>query len=314
MENSHACIGAAAPKTAAGPAPCDLCGATDYKRVAEENGHAIYRCRGCGLVQVRPLPAETKEVNQRYWHVDLDDPAVRVSRAGSRPVFLHGLQCLQRLTGESIRGKKVLDVGCGMGLFLEIVQEQEGVPYGLDLTPEAVQFTRELCKIDTVAQGYFETCDLPPGFFDVITGWGILHHTRSPSQWFAQAYRLLADGGILLVKMPNVSFTSAAYRLTPLLRALGLPATHYLASRPPLNLYGFTRETLAALLEKASFEVLTVESARIRGNAGFLGGLTSAATALATGLTAGKIDFHPGILAIARKRGKPGAPSGSKTP
>lgn len=281
---------------------CDLCGGSSYRPVANEGGHQIYRCRACGLVQVRPLPAETKEINQNYWHVDLDDPAIRVSRAGNRVVFKHGLQRLQELGGQPIRGKRVLDVGCGMGLFLEMVQEEGGVPYGLDLTPEAVQFTREQCKIDTVTQGYFETCAHPPGSFDVITGWGVLHHTRSPSLWLAQAHRMLAPGGMLLVKMPNVSFTSTAYKLTPLLRMLGLSTTHYLASRPPLNLYGFTCRTLKRLLEKAAFEVLSVESAQIRGGAGVLGGLTTAATALATGLTAGRVNFHPVIVGIARKR------------
>ena len=297
-----------------GMVPCDLCGSRKFKRVAEENGHAIYRCRACGLVQVRPLPEETREVNRRYWHVDVQDPAVRVSRAGSRPVYLHGLRRLRQCAGESLAGKKVLDVGCGMGLFLEIVQEQGGIPYGLDLTPEAVAFTRELCGIDTVSQGYFETCDYPPGFFDVLAGWGILHHTRSPTRWFEQAYRLLAPGGMLLVKMPNVTFTSAAYRLTPVLRALGLATTHYLASRPPLNLYGFTRTTVAALLEKTSFQVLAVEGARLRGKAGVLGALTAVSTGLATGLTAGRLNFHPGILAIARKPADPAAGTRGKTP
>lgn len=280
---------------------CDLCGATDFKPVAQQGGFWIYRCRNCDLIQVRPLPAETKEVNQDYWHVDLDNPSTRVSRWGSRCVYLHGLRRMEKWTGAAIRGKRLLDVGCGMGLFLEIAQEEGAVPHGLDLTPEAVEMTRRLCKIDTVTQGYFETCDVPPNSFDVVTGWGVLHHTRSPSQWLAQAYNLLVPGGTLLVKMPNVAFTAAVSKLSPVLRRLHLPTSHYLASRPPLNLYGFTCRTLTGLLEKASFEVLAVESAHIRGNAGFLGGLTTAATVLATALTLGKINFSPVILGIARK-------------
>lgn len=280
---------------------CDLCAATDFKPVTQQGGCWIYRCRACGLIQVRPLPVETKEVNQNYWHVDLDNPSTRISRWGSRRVYLHGLRRMEQLTGEAIRGKRLLDVGCGMGLFLEIAQEHGAVLHGLDLTPEAVQMTRQLCKIDTVTQGYFETCDLVPGSFDVVTGWGVLHHTRSPSQWLAQAYDLLVPGGTLLVKMPNVAFTAAVSKLSPVLRRLRLPTSHYLASRPPLNLYGFTCQTLDGLLKKASFEVLTVESARIRGNAGFLGGLTASATTLATVLTAGRLNFNPVILGIARK-------------
>jgi 2-polyprenyl-3-methyl-5-hydroxy-6-metoxy-1,4-benzoquinol methylase len=301
MNPSSSAIPAASPENSESFEPCDLCGATRFKPVAQQGGFWIYRCRECRLIQVRPLPAETQSINQDYWHVDLDNPSTRVSRWGSRCVYLHGLRRLEKWTGESIRGKRLLDVGCGMGLFLEIAMEQGAIPHGLDLTPEAVQLTRQLCKIETVEQGYFETCPLAPASFDIITAWGVLHHTRSPSQWLARAYDLLVPGGILLVKMPNVAFTAAVSKWSPLLRLLHLPTSHYLASRPPLNLYGFTDRTLEGLLKKASFEVLTVESAHIRGNAGFLGGLTRTASAAATALTLGRVNFSPVILGIARK-------------
>ncbi len=173
--------------------------------------------------------------------------------------------------------------------------------HGQDLAPEAVEFTRRHCGIDSVSVGYFETSDLPPASFDIVTGWGVLHHTRGPGQWIAQAHRLLVAGGTLLIKVPNVSFTAAANRLSGLLRIAGFPTTHYLASQPPLNLYGFTRRTLRALLEKAGFEVLTVESSRVRRSMGLKGRLATAATVLATGLTLGRVNYHPVILAVARK-------------
>ncbi len=280
--------------------PCDLCGGTDLRAAARDSGFTIYRCRACGLVQVRPLPAETREVNQVYWHVDVTDPAILNGREGTRDIFEHGLRCLEKL-GISIAGKKLLDVGCGTGLFLEMARERGAVVHGQDLAPEAVEFTRRHCGIDTVSVGYFETSDLPAASFDIVTGWGVLHHTRGPSQWIAQAHRLLADGGTLLLKIPNVSFTAAANRLSGLLKALGFPVTHYLASQPPLNLYGFTRRTLRGLLEKNGFEVLTIERSLVRKSMGLKGALATAATTVATGLTLGRTDFHPVLLAVARK-------------
>ena len=284
------------------PEACDLCGGARFKLVALEAGHQIWRCQACALVQVRPLPLQTAEMNQAYWKVDMDSPAVQKARLGSRSVYNHGLGRMEKTTGISLSGKKVLDVGCGMGTFLEIAKQRGAVPYGIDVSPEAVQFSRKQCGIDTVTVGDFERADFPAGFFHVITGWNVLEHTHSPRRWLAQAYRLLADDGVLLVKVPNVRFSAVASKLTPVLRKLGLPTTSYLATRPPLHLYGFSTATLHRMLAEASFEVLSVERAPVRETAGVQGRMIVALAAVATGLCAGRTNYHPVLMALARKR------------
>jgi 2-polyprenyl-3-methyl-5-hydroxy-6-metoxy-1,4-benzoquinol methylase len=281
--------------------PCDLCAGRDFKQVAMENGHRIWRCRSCGLVQVRPLPVQTGENNQAYWQVDLEDPALRKSRLGSREVYVHGLSRMAAASGETIEGKRVLDVGCGMGIFLELVREQGGVPHGIDISPEAAEITRRLGGIDSIRVGEFETSDLPAESVQVVTGWNVLEHTRSPRRWLVRAHQLLEAGGLLLVKVPNVRFSSIASRLTPALRKLGVSPSSYLATKPPLHLYGFSETSLRRLLEAASFEVLSVESARIRESSGRRGRMVAAAASVMTGLTAGRAVFHPVIMAVARK-------------
>lgn len=283
--------------------PCDLCGGRRFRRVAFEAGHAIWKCRACGLIQVRPLPVQTAAKNREYWRLDLDNPAILKSRLGSRGVFNRGLDRLEAVTGISVRGKRILDVGCGMGVFLELLREKGAFPYGLDLSPEAVEFTRKQCGLDAVVVGDFESAEFPPGSFDVITGWNVLEHVRSPRRWLEQAWRLLAEDGILFVKVPNVRLSGAASRWTPLLRRLRFPTTSYLASRPPLHLYGFSADTLARVLAESSFKVLSVERAPVRESSGFKGRLVVGLTRLCSLFARDRIGFHPVLMAVARKSG-----------
>lgn len=295
------------PKERAGKPldPCDLCGGEDFRLVAVEAGHRIWKCRTCGLFQVRPIPAQTSGQNQAYWKVDMDNPVMLRERLGSQRVFGHGLDRLEQTTGVSVPGKRVLDVGCGMGAFLEIAQSRGALPYGIDLSPEAVEFTRRKCGIETATVGEFERVDYPDGFFQIVTGWNVLEHTHSPRRWLDQAHRLLADDGVLLIKVPNVRFSAIASKLTPILRRLGLPQTGYLASRPPLHLYGFSPATLRHLLVSRGFEVLSVERASIRESRGLKGKLIVALAMLISGLVASATAYHPVIMALARKRTTP---------
>ncbi len=107
---------------------CELCGGEALATVTVESGHSIMKCRTCGLVQVRPLPAAMETGNQAYWRTDLDHPAVQRSRKGDAAVYQYGLDRLCAITGKTLGGMKILDVGCGMGVFLEVVKDQGGIP------------------------------------------------------------------------------------------------------------------------------------------------------------------------------------------
>ncbi|MBX3423904.1 MAG: class I SAM-dependent methyltransferase [Pirellulaceae bacterium] len=271
------------------------------KPIVQERGYQIYRCRNCGLAQVRPIPQDTTIENSDYWHVNVDDPQVQVSRLGSQKVFAGGIDKIEQHSGLSVRGKKLLDVGCGMGLFLEVAQQRGAAIHGIDLTPEAVQFTRKLCGVDTIQQGSFESSDYAPGSFEIITGWNMLHSVNSPTDWLKKAHQLLSDHGILLLKVPNITFFNALHRLPRLTKLLGIPKTPYLTTVPPLALYGYSTTTLSKLLRKANFDVLWVGCSPINERRGMHAKLSTALSTLATA-SMGHVNYHPVIMAVARKR------------
>lgn len=281
---------------------CELCEGGEFRVVAVEAGHSIVKCRDCGLVQVRPLPKEQETGNTAYWHTDLDDTSVHRSRLGSKGVYEHGLKRVQALCGYTLTDKKVLDVGCGMGVFLEVVKDAGGIPFGLDLSPDALEYTRRHTGIESLTLGTFEAAELPDAPFDMITGWNVLEHVRHPRVWLNKAHDLLSPGGVIVIKVPNVCFSGLIARHATILRKLGLPTTNYLATRPPLHLYGFSPQTLQRMLEATGFEVLSEERSLVRESKELKGRVVTSMAMLVQVLTLGRVNLHPLIMGMAVKR------------
>jgi len=103
-------------------------------------------------------------------------------------------------------GRKLLDYGCGAGLFLQLAQERGFDCYGVDLSQAAVDRARSKPWGANVHFG--EPLDVPEiaaGGFDVITLWSVLAHLPRPVQDLTLLRSLLVPGGVLLVLTVNAN-------------------------------------------------------------------------------------------------------------
>jgi SAM-dependent methyltransferase len=118
---------------------------------------------------------------------------------------------------------RVLDVGCGNGEFLLAAAERGYHGEGIDISEPVVAHCRSR-GLAARADDFLTAEYAEP--FDVITFWDVVEHLRSPAEFLKRARRLLAPGGMVLIKTPGFNpRTYPLIRLYPRLAntALGTP-------------------------------------------------------------------------------------------
>ena len=100
----------------------------------------------------------------------------------------------------SLAGKRVLEVGCGRGIGMEILLALGAAQVtGFDLDPKMVALAHQrLAKYGEQARvfaGDAEAIDLPTGSFDAVVEYGILHHVPNWPKALEEIARVLKPGG-----------------------------------------------------------------------------------------------------------------------
>jgi 2-polyprenyl-3-methyl-5-hydroxy-6-metoxy-1,4-benzoquinol methylase len=98
---------------------------------------------------------------------------------------------------------RLLDVGCGAGLFLAVAQRRGWVPFGIDDCAEATHHARERFGLDVQTGDFADFAAGGALAFDGITMWDIIEHAREPVQLLAAVRKSLGSGGIVGLSMPN---------------------------------------------------------------------------------------------------------------
>ena len=97
--------------------------------------------------------------------------------------------------------KKVLDIGCGVGMFLQKFQDLGADAYGVDVDEKKVQISKRVTKNVEVAHSE----DLPykKESFDVVLLHEVIEHVDNDSKTIKEAFRVLKPGGNLVIFAPN---------------------------------------------------------------------------------------------------------------
>jgi SAM-dependent methyltransferase len=100
-----------------------------------------------------------------------------------------------------LRGRLLLDAGCGMGRFAEIVQRYGGTYVGMDYSYAVDAAYRNAGHLPGV---HFVQADIfaPPfeeGTFELAMSLGVLHHTPDPRTAFRSLSHVVKDGGQLTI-------------------------------------------------------------------------------------------------------------------
>jgi SAM-dependent methyltransferase len=246
-----------------GDARCLVCRAARAELLYRLARFDILRCTACAQVFLHPLPPEA-EIAALFARLYRDGegsvPELRgyyaacfdTSPAG--PVARLSRSWLEALARHA-SGGRLLDIGCGTGIFCHVARDYGWVSTGIDEAEEAVAFARDRYGLD-VRIGSFETLALESRAFDLVTMWDVIEHSRDPCRLLEAAARSLRPGGLLGLSTPNQRNIMEAVA-GPLYRFSGGRVRGPLQKFYLLEhfLY-FTPDTLAGLLGRVGFEVL----------------------------------------------------------
>ncbi|HXK34464.1 MAG TPA: class I SAM-dependent methyltransferase [Dehalococcoidia bacterium] len=100
-----------------------------------------------------------------------------------------------------LEGKRILDIGCGLGVYVRKFREFSDRVYGIDIDEKRLRKGAETTPGLALAVG--EHLPFKDGAFDVIVLNEVIEHVRDDAATLAEAERVLAPGGRIVIYAPN---------------------------------------------------------------------------------------------------------------
>ena len=239
--------------------PCEICGKDDWEirfpsTILSENGlnpdvfrctssyfgshPQIVQCNHCGHVYTNPRWTD-EELLEAYSIVQ--DDIYEEEREGRELTFDRHLDHLEKLIGAG-NGRKLLDVGAYIGVFVEVASEAGWDAQGIEPSTWAVQVAKQ--RGIKVNRGTLEYPVFQESQFDVITMWDVIEHLPRPKADTAKAFDLLKPGGHLVIHTMDIDSQTA--------RLMG--------KRWPwlmdMHLHYFSKESLGRMLQDSGYELI----------------------------------------------------------
>jgi SAM-dependent methyltransferase len=243
--------------------PCNACGSQrqrvlfDIHESPDERQPPAWRgtaaipvvtCEACGLSFLNPrydderLAALYQDPQMFIGTVDPEGRARSIASERSLRVtrFRADVDALRRRCAPG----RLLDVGCGLGFFLEAL--------GADFNAVGLEWSRPVVEMMkglplTVVEGRYPRHPFSAGEFDIVSFQNVLDHLPNPLEGLRTARLLLKTRGLLALSLVN--FGGLAARVYgPGFRLLG-----------PNHLYYFTPRTIRSLLERSGFDSVEIE-------------------------------------------------------
>lgn len=201
------------------------------------------RCCGCGVIRMDPLPDEAT-VASWYPH---DYPCHRGASSLTRRIqsWLRRKEA-RRIARYAKATGNLLEIGCGIGEFLNILSCSGWSVVGIEPNRDAVEMGRQTFGLD-IRQGTLRPGLFGAAQFDCVVMQQVLEHVASPSSLLEEIRWILRPGGLLFVSTPNFDSLDRA-----------VFGHHWHGYEIPRHVFVYGATNLTALLQRHGFEILTV--------------------------------------------------------
>jgi len=237
---------------------CELCGLPGGlygNGLHSDHAYRILSCPGCALIWTDPLLDEAEIINQEgegYWAED-----VYLSNAeDQKRRFRQQLRAFLKASGsKQTQELKVLEVGSGMGFFLDVCEEFGINAEGCDVNAAAVRHAnRERSRVRLGTLDSFYVNDT----FDAIFAFNLIEHLPHPKSFLDEAHRVLRPGGTLVLETPVCE--SLFHRVARVGNRLTGGRLNFYGMHPSGHIYKFSKKTFRSSAMGLSFQRLSARN------------------------------------------------------
>ncbi|MDZ4164565.1 MAG: class I SAM-dependent methyltransferase [Smithellaceae bacterium] len=241
---------------------CRICGTgTPAKPVYKsKEGIGYFRCQLCSLMYASPrfTGESLARIYETSEFADLslyENWSYDAWRQGRDRTYLVEQQKVAMVSRYLPKGARILDVGCGTGLFVLEAEKNGYRCEGVEPSAMLARVGQEKLAVpvtNTTINNF-----APPCKFQGLVIWDVLEHLYDPVAVLRRCADLLEDRGLIFVQVPHYRGLSEAYKI--FLCRLGLRRSfkHF---GFPWHVYSFDRTSLSFLMKKSGFEPLLFES------------------------------------------------------
>lgn len=229
---------------------CLICVCGELKPLKNYKNHYLVKCHNCKFVFSQQIPTK-EELDKCYGNYSRKDylSATTIKRYNE----------LLDIFEKYRKTNRILDVGCGIGYFLDAAKDRGWEVYGTEYTEEAVKICIE--KGINTMKGTLDVNNYSEGMFDVITSFEVIEHIYNPIEDIDKIKILLRQEGALYITTPNFNSIERYYL-----------KSNYSVICYPEHLSYYTKGTLNYLLRSQGFKKIYIKATgisitRLRRNA-----------------------------------------------
>jgi 2-polyprenyl-3-methyl-5-hydroxy-6-metoxy-1,4-benzoquinol methylase len=221
---------------------CLICRSTDIKNLNGYEKKFLVKCNQCSFVFSGLIPS-TEELVEHYEKYNRDNLIISQVTIKRYHEILDSFEQFRKTNN-------ILDVGCGVGFFLEIAKLRGWNVYGTEFSDKAIKICED--KGIKMKKGSLNCNDFEPDFFDIITSFEVIEHINNPLSEIRNFKAVLRTNGLVYITTPN--FNSIERYLLK---------QDYNVIEYPEHLSYYTKITLNNLFVSNGFKKLNISSTGI---------------------------------------------------
>jgi SAM-dependent methyltransferase len=238
---------------------------TDRLYRTTEKVFTLVECMQCKLIRLSPAPTPAELSTyypSNYWHADEGGKITAIEEFYRRTVLQDHARFLQQAVENAKaaagRAPLLMDVGCGGGLLLRLMQERGHRVMGMDFSLDAASIAWRQNHVPAICASLPQP-PLPEASVTVLSMFHVLEHLYEPQTYLETAHRLLAPEGRLVIQVPN----AASWQFL-------LFGEKWNGIDVPRHIHNFKLRDLEVLLDRCGFVPVRTKHFSLRDNpAGF---------------------------------------------